>query len=238
MVKRKILYPIILDKSVLNPTSEFLRYLTSKVRFSVLLSVDGKTVKGRDGERVAGKCHHPRGRRKILLRHMFLCRYVNPRVSLDGIDVFRVGHWGCFCQVQAHIPPLLQFYTTSWKSCTSSVVGKTVCVVVRRIYLVSQTTRIVAMPLCCFSGSPRDASINVTEDYVSFCRNGKIKRERGWRWNELRNDETSLFRTIEFRYRWPIYCTKIYISWTNQVYIIKKIMKIISCHVLKARYSL
>lgn len=61
----------------------------------------GKTVKGR-WWRVAGKCHHPRGRGKILLRHMFLCRYVNPRVSLDGIDVFRVGHWGCFCR--AHIP--------------------------------------------------------------------------------------------------------------------------------------
>lgn len=67
----------------------------------------GKLLRGRDGERVAGKCHHPRGRGKILLRHMFLCRYVNPRVSLDGIDVFRVGHWGCFCRVQAHIPSLL-----------------------------------------------------------------------------------------------------------------------------------
>lgn len=54
-----------------------------------------------------------------------------------------------------------------------------------RIYLVSQTMRIVTMPLCCFLGSPRDdAPINVTEDYVSFRRNGKKKRRRR-RWNEL-----------------------------------------------------
>lgn len=126
-----------------------------------------------------------------------------------------------FAECKSAHTPLLQFYTTSWKSCTSSVVEKTVCVVVRRIYLVSQTMRIVTMPLCCFLGSPRDAPINVTEKYVSFCRNGKRKRERerreGRRWNELRNDETDLFRTIEFRYRRLIYCIRIYISWTNQI---------------------
>jgi len=79
-----------------------------------------------------------------------------------------------FAECKRTFPPLLRFYTTWWKSCTSGVVGKAVCVVVRRIYLVSQTTRIVAMPLCCF----QDAPINTTEDYVSFCRNGKRKRER------------------------------------------------------------
>lgn len=115
------------------------------------------------------------------------------------------------CKRTSPLPPslLLRFYTTSWKSCTSSVVGKTVCVVVRRIYLVSQTTRIVAMPLCCLLRSPRDAPINVTEDYVSFCRSGKRKGERGGGrercWNELRG-EIGLFITIEFRYWRPTYC--------------------------------
>lgn len=106
---------------------------------------------GVDGERAAGKCHHPRGHGKILLRHMFLCRYVNPRVSLDGIDVFRVGHWGCFCRECRERGRKKEresernrengthtiLYCTSrrcnlycWKSRTSSVVERTVCTVV------------------------------------------------------------------------------------------------------------
>lgn len=48
-----------------------------------------------------------------------------------------------------------------------------------RIYLVSQPSRSIAMPLCCLLGSCRDDTpINVTEDYVSFCRK-KRKRDRG-----------------------------------------------------------
>lgn len=125
---------------------------------------------------MAGKCHHPRGRGKILLRHMFLCRYVNPRVSLDGIDVFRVGHWGCFCRVQAHPLTSLLYNFVEIVHVTRR---REDCLRRRpRIYLVSQPSRSIAMPLCCLHGSCRDNTpINVTEDYVSFCRKRR-KRDR------------------------------------------------------------
>lgn len=133
---------------------------------------------------MAGERHRPRGERseeergrrggggwrgKILLRHMFLCRYVNPRVSLDGIDVYRVGHWGCFCRARKPAPYRPPRYN-----------------LVEIVYVKRRLRRLPASSSADISrvssdAKRRDASllfgaplddvpINVTEDYVSFCR--------------------------------------------------------------------